>query len=127
MCSSDLGMVLSLKEQEFIEAARAVGAGDLRIMVRHLVPNYSGQIVINTTLSVATAILLESAISFLGYGIDSISTPTWGSLVNRAQGYIEPYPFMLLAPGLAIIITVLCVNFVGDGLRDALDPEQASS
>ncbi|MFM7223922.1 MAG: ABC transporter permease [Actinomycetota bacterium] len=118
------GLVLSLKEKEFVEAARAAGAGDLRIILRHLVPNCSGQIVVNTTLSVSAAILTESALSYLGYGVDGVTTPTWGNLLNRAQGYIQPHPNLLLGPGLAVIFTVLCINFVGDALRDALDPAQ---
>ena len=121
------GVVLSLKEKEFVEAARAAGASDTRIIVRHLIPNCSGQIVINTTLSVSAAILTESALSYLGYGVNGVTTPTWGNLLNRAQGYIEPHPNLLLGPGLAVIVTVLCINFVGDALRDALDPAQVAS
>lgn len=121
------GLVLALKEKEFVEAARAAGSGDLRIIFGHLVPNCSGQIVINTTLAVSAAILTESALSYLGYGVNSVTTPTWGNLLNRAQGYIEPHPNLLLGPGLAVVLTVLCINFVGDALRDALDPAQAVS
>jgi peptide/nickel transport system permease protein len=119
------GLVLSLKEKEFVEAARAAGASNGRIMWRHLVPNCTGQIIINTTLSVAAAILTESALSFLGYGVD-IFTPTWGNLLSTSQGYLDSYPFLVWAPGIAVILTVLCVNFIGDGLRDALDPKQLS-
>jgi peptide/nickel transport system permease protein len=119
------GLVLSLKEKEFVEAARAAGASNARIMWRHLVPNCTGQIIINTTLSVAAAILTESALSFLGYGVD-IFTPTWGNLLSTSQGYLDVYPFLVWAPGLAVVIVVLCVNFIGDGLRDALDPKQLS-
>lgn len=121
------GLALSLREKEFVEAARAAGAGDVRIIVRHLVPNCSGQIVVNTTLAVSVAILTESALSYLGYGVDTVTTPTWGNLLNRAQGYIELHPNLLLGPGLAIVVTVLCINFVGDALRDALDPVQSGS
>jgi peptide/nickel transport system permease protein len=120
------GIVLSLKEKEFVEAARAAGASDLRIMFRHLVPNCTGQIIINTTLAVAAAILTESALSFLGFGVDSIFTPTWGNLLSNSQDSLDSYPYLVWAPGLAIVITVLCVNFIGDGLRDALDPKQLS-
>lgn len=119
------GLVLSLKEKEFIEAARASGASDFRIMALHLVPNCTGQIVVNTTLSVAAAILTESALSFLGFGVDPVVTPTWGNLLNTGNDFQAIAPWMIWFPGLAIILTVLCVNFLGDGLRDALDPKQA--
>ncbi len=120
------GLVLSLKEKEFVEAARAAGASDVRIMFRHLVPNCTGQIIINTTLAVAAAILTESALSFLGFGVEAIFTPTWGNLLSNSQDLLDSYPYLVWAPGLAIVITVLCVNFIGDGLRDALDPKQLS-
>ena len=120
------GIVLSLKEKEFVEAARAAGASDFRIMFRHLVPNCTGQIIINTTLAVAAAILTESALSFLGFGVEAIFTPTWGNLLSNSQDLLDSYPYLVWAPGLAIVITVLCVNFIGDGLRDALDPKQLS-
>ena len=119
------GLVLSLKEKEFIEAARASGASDFRIMAGHLVPNCTGQIVVNTTLSVAAAILTESALSFLGFGVDPVVTPTWGNLLNTGKDFQAIAPWMIWFPGLAIILTVLCVNFLGDGLRDALDPKQS--
>jgi len=120
------GLVLSLKEKEFVEAARASGASDFRIMFRHLVPNCTGQIIINTTLAVAAAILTESALSFLGFGVNAIFTPTWGNLLSNSQDLLDTYPFLVWAPGLAIVVVVLCVNFIGDGLRDALDPKQLS-
>jgi peptide/nickel transport system permease protein len=119
------GLVLSLKEKEFIESARAAGASNARIMWRHLVPNCTGQIIINTTLSVAAAILTESALSFLGFGV-GIFTPTWGNLLSTSEGYLDTYPYLVWAPGMAVVLTVLCVNFIGDGLRDALDPKQLS-
>jgi peptide/nickel transport system permease protein len=119
------GLVLSLKEKEFIEAARASGASDFRLMALHLVPNCIGQIVVNTTLSVAAAILTESALSFLGFGVDPVVTPTWGNLLNTGNDFQAIAPWMIWFPGLAIVLTVLCVNFLGDGLRDALDPKQA--
>ncbi len=120
------GLVLSLKEKEFVEAARAAGASDFRIMFRHLVPNCTGQIIVNTTLSVAAAILTESALSFLGFGVNAIFQPTWGNLLSNSQDLLSTYPFLVWFPGLAIVLTVLCVNFIGDGLRDALDPKQLS-
>jgi len=120
------GLVLSIKEKEFIEAATAAGASKSRIMFRHLLPNCSGQIIINATLAVAAAILTESALSFLGYGIDPVVAPTWGNLLAGAQGQIDIAPHLIWFPGIAITLTVLCVNFIGDGLRDALDPKQLS-
>jgi peptide/nickel transport system permease protein len=120
------GLVLSLKEKEFVEAARAAGASDFRIMFRHLVPNCTGQIIVNTTLAVAAAILTETALSFLGYGVDKVFTPTWGNLLSDAQESLGYAAHLMWFPALAVVITVLCVNFIGDGLRDALDPKQLS-
>jgi peptide/nickel transport system permease protein len=118
------GQILSLKEKEFVEAARALGASDARILLRHLVPNCTGAIVVNLTLGVAAAILTESALSFLGYGVQSATTPTWGNLLANVKGFTTTAPWLVWFPGLAILITVLCVNYLGDGLRDALDPKQ---
>jgi peptide/nickel transport system permease protein len=120
------GLVLSLKEKEFVEAARAAGASDFRIMFRHLVPNCTGQIIINGTLAVAAGILTEAALSFLGYGVDSVTTATGGNLLSNAQRQLTSYPYLMWTPALALVLTVLCVNFIGDGLRDALDPKQLS-
>lgn len=118
------GQVLSLKEKEFVEAARAIGASDRRILVRHLVPNCTGPIIVSLTLSVAAAILTEAALSFLGFGITGTDVPTWGYMVSLEKSSYDIYPWLVLFPGLAILITVLCVNYLGDGLRDALDPKQ---
>ena len=118
------GVVLSLKEKEFVEAARALGASDRRILMRHLLPNCVGPIVVNMTLSVAAAILTESALSFLGYGVQSATQATWGNLLSAAKGQLENHSHLVLAPGIAIVLAVLCVNYLGDGLRDALDPKQ---
>ncbi|MDQ1477290.1 MAG: peptide/nickel transport system permease protein [Actinomycetota bacterium] len=118
------GMCLSLKEKEFIEAARASGASGPRIMALHLVPNCTGQIIVSATLAVAVAILTEAVLSFLGFGVDAVTSVTWGSILNGAQGATDFAPYLTWFPGLAIVITVLSVNFVGDGLRDALDPKQ---
>jgi peptide/nickel transport system permease protein len=119
------GEVLSLKEKEFIEAARAIGASGPRIMLRHLLPNAAGTIVVAVTLAVAGAILTESILSFLGFGIDAIFTPTWGNLLDDARGApLQGNAYLVYFPSLAIGITVLCVNYIGDGLRDALDPKQ---
>ena len=115
------GVVLSLKEKEFVEAARASGAKDRRIIFHHILPNVTGPIVVNVTLLVAAAILTESALSFLGFGIQP-PTPSWGNLLSGAQSQIFTAPWLIYFPGLFILITVLAVNFLGDGLRDALDP-----
>jgi peptide/nickel transport system permease protein len=115
------GMFLSLKEKEFVEAARASGARDRRIIFYHILPNVTGPIVVNLTLLVAAAILTESALSFLGFGIQP-PTPSWGNLLSNAQNQVFTAPWLIYFPGLFILITVLCVNFLGDGLRDALDP-----
>ncbi|HEX9235885.1 MAG TPA: ABC transporter permease, partial [Actinomycetota bacterium] len=117
------GVFLSLKEKEFVEAARASGARDRRIIFYHILPNVTGPIVVNLTLLVAAAILTESALSFLGFGIQP-PTPSWGNLLQGARSEIFTSPWLIYFPGLFILITVLCVNFLGDGLRDALDPRQ---
>jgi peptide/nickel transport system permease protein len=117
------GVFLSLKEKEFVEAARASGASNSRIIFYHMLPNAMGPIIVNATLSVAAAILTESALSFLGFGVQP-PTPTWGNLLNGSRQFATLYPWLVWFPGLAILITVLCVNFLGDGMRDALDPHQ---
>jgi ABC-type dipeptide/oligopeptide/nickel transport system permease subunit len=116
------GVFLSLREKEYVEAARASGSGDLRIMFRHILPNTLGPIIVNGTLAVATAILTEAALSFLGFGIRP-PTPSLGNLVAGGESYPQQW-WLVIFPGLAIVIMVLCVNFVGDGLRDAFDPTQ---
>jgi peptide/nickel transport system permease protein len=117
------GVFLSMKEKEFVEAARASGASSMRIIFNHMLPNALGPIIVNATLSVAAAILTESALSFLGFGVQP-PTPTWGNLLNSSRQFTTLAPWLVWFPGLAILITVLCVNFLGDGLRDALDPHQ---
>jgi peptide/nickel transport system permease protein len=117
------GVFLSLKEKEFVEAARASGSSDRRIIMSNLIPNAMGPIIVNVTLSVAAAILTESVLSFLGFGIQP-PTPTWGNLLDSAQSQMLVAPWLVWFPGLAILVVVLCVNFLGDGLRDALDPQQ---
>jgi peptide/nickel transport system permease protein len=112
---------LSMKQKEFVEAARASGASNKRIMFYHMLPNAMGPIVVNVTLGVAAAILTESALSFLGFGIQP-PTPSWGNLLDEAQSSALTHPHLVWFPGLMILLTVLCVNFFGDGLRDALDP-----
>jgi peptide/nickel transport system permease protein len=113
--------VLSLKGREFVEAARAIGAGDVRIIVRHLLPNTVAPIVVAATLGVAGAIIAESTLSFLGLGIQK-PTSTWGNLLTDATTDMSQAPWVAIFPGVAIFLAVVSINFVGDGLRDALDP-----
>jgi peptide/nickel transport system permease protein len=116
------GVFLSLREKEYVEAAKASGAGNLRIMFRHILPNTLGPVVVAGTLAVATAILVEAALSFLGFGIKPPAT-SLGTLVAGGQNNPQKW-WLTVFPGLAIVIIVLCINFIGDGLRDALDPQQ---
>ena len=118
------GVVLSLKEKEYIEAARSLGASNRRIIWSDIIPNAMGPIIVISTLGVAAAIIAESALSFLGFGIPR-DTPTWGNLLALARPFQTLAPWTVWFPGLFILLTVLSVNFLGDGLRDALDPHQA--
>jgi ABC-type dipeptide/oligopeptide/nickel transport system permease subunit len=117
------GSFLSLREKEYVEAARAAGAGDVRIMFRHMLPNSIGPIVVAATLTIAVAILLEATLSFLGFGIEP-PTPALGALLNEGQDQGLDKWWLVTFPGIVIVIIVLCINFIGDGLRDALDPTQ---
>ncbi|HEY7225796.1 MAG TPA: ABC transporter permease [Micromonosporaceae bacterium] len=117
------GMVLSLREREYIEASRALGATNGRIMSRHLIPNAFAVVIVNATLLVAAGILGETALSFFGFGIQAPDT-SLGLLVSAGQGAVFTRPWLFYFPGLFIIVFALSVNFVGDGLRDALDPQQ---
>jgi ABC-type dipeptide/oligopeptide/nickel transport system permease subunit len=117
------GQFLSLREKEFVEAARALGASDRRIIFRHLLPNGTGAIIVNATITVAVAILLEAALSYLGVGIRPPDT-SLGLLVQDGQQAATTRPWLFYFPGLIIVIIALTVNFVGDGLRDAFDPTQ---
>ena len=117
------GSFLSLREKEYVEAAKAAGAGDLRIMLRHMLPNTIGPIVVSATLTIGTAILLEAVLSFLGFGIEP-PTPALGALLNEGQDQGIDKWWLVTFPGVVIVVIVLCINFVGDGLRDALDPTQ---
>lgn len=112
---------LSLKEHEFVLAARAIGTPRWQIIFQHILPNCIAPIVVSATLGVANAITSEAYISFLGMGVQA-PTATWGNILERANNYIEQAPWMWAFPGLLIVLTVLSINFVGDGLRDALDP-----
>jgi peptide/nickel transport system permease protein len=115
------GDVLSLRERDYIVAARAVGANHLRIIVRHIVPNIAGPIIVLSTLAVGSIIILEAALSFLGLGVQP-PTPDWGTMLASSRAYIQSYPHIAIAPGVMISLTVLAFNLIGDGLRDALDP-----
>ena len=115
------GEVLALKEREFILAARSIGTPPSRIIMRHIIPNVLGPVMVSATLGVAAAIITESVLSFLGVGFPS-DFPTWGRLLNDAYAEMQLYPLRVFWPGMAISLTVLAVNYIGDGLRDALDP-----
>ena len=114
--------VLSLRHLEFIEAAQAVGSSDFRIIRKHILPNCMAPVIVPATLGVASAILNTAGLSFIGLGIQP-PTPEWGAMLSGARSYIRDYPYMTIFPGLAIMLTVLSLNFLGDGLRDALDPK----
>jgi peptide/nickel transport system permease protein len=117
------GLTLSLREQEFVEAARALGASDRRIILRHLIPNSFGVIIVDATLVIAIAILIEAALSFIGFGI-TIPDTSLGLLIQNAQSAVFTRPWLFYIPGAFLIVICLTINFIGDGLRDALDPKQ---
>jgi peptide/nickel transport system permease protein len=114
---------LSLREKEFVEAARALGASKTRQVVRHILPNALGPVIVAGTIDVAAAIIAESTLSFLGLGFPP-DIPTWGRVLFDAKDYLDIAPHWALFPGAAIFVTVLSINFIGDGLRDALDPRK---
>jgi peptide/nickel transport system permease protein len=118
------GQVLSIREKEYIEAARSLGAGDLRIMVVDVVPNLIAPVIVYSTLLVPVAIVFEATLSFLGLGVLP-PTPTWGNIISDSQAYYEQVPSFLFFPSLALFLTTLAFNLLGDGLRDALDPRAA--
>ncbi|HEX5944596.1 MAG TPA: ABC transporter permease [Anaerolineales bacterium] len=113
--------VLSLKELDYISASRALGVSDARIIFKHLLPNTIAPIIVSATLGVSGAILSEAYVSFLGLGVQT-PTASWGNMLDSAVKYIQTAPWLWFFPGLLILLTVLCINFIGDGLRDALDP-----
>jgi peptide/nickel transport system permease protein len=117
--------VLGLREQEFIAAARLVGAGDVRLIARHILPNAIGPVIVAGTLGVAGAILTESTLSYLGFGVQP-PTPTWGNMLQNAQSEMYDAPWLAIFPGLLIFATIMSINFIGDGLRDAFDPRRVS-
>jgi len=115
------GETLSLKKRDFVEASRALGVNNISIIFKHILPNCLGPIIVVATLGIADAILTEATLSFLGLGIQP-PTPSWGSMLSRGREYIWSSPHLIIFPGLAILITVLGFNLLGDGLRDILDP-----
>ena len=117
------GVFLSLREKEYVEAAKASGASDARIIARHMLPNTLGPLIVNATLVVAAAILTEAALSFLGFGIQP-PDPALGKLIADGQGEGFNLWWLVTFPGLTIVVIALAINFIGDGLRDALDPTQ---
>lgn len=115
------GQVLSVKTQEYVESARTAGFGNLRIMFNHVLPNCMGPIIVQLTLSVGSSILSAASLNFLGLGVDA-SLPDWGVMLNQGRNYLQSAPYLTTIPGIAISLTVLAVNWIGDGLRDAFDP-----
>jgi peptide/nickel transport system permease protein len=115
------GQVLTVRTREYVHAARVLGAADWWIMQRHVLPNSVTPIVVQASLSIGFAILAEASLSFLGLGIQP-PEPSWGSMINAGRGYLQQAPWLVFGPGAALFITVLALNFVGDAIRDALDP-----
>lgn len=115
------GLFLVLREREFVTASRALGGSHLRIIVQHILPNCIGPILVSGTLQMASAIITESGLSYLGFGVQP-PTPTWGSILATAQNQVFRAPWVAFYPGLMIFITVMAINYIGDGLRDAFDP-----
>jgi ABC-type dipeptide/oligopeptide/nickel transport system permease subunit len=120
-CRLMCGQVMSIKESDFITAGTVLGASDMRIIFRHLLPNAFPPLIVLATINIGTAILAEASLSFLGIGI-SPPTPTWGAMVYTGYSYLLSNPLLSIVPGIAILLVVLGYNMVGDGLRDALDP-----
>ncbi len=112
---------LTLRELDFVSATRALGGRDLWIIVRHILPNAIGPIIVESTLELGYAIIEESGLSFLGFGIQP-PTPSWGNLLGNAQEHFTKYPWLAIFPGLMIFLAIISVNYIGDGLRDAYDP-----
>lgn len=113
---------MTVRDQEFVEASQSLGASHAHIIVQHIFPNILAQIIVQATLGIGTAILLCASLSFLGLGVQP-PTPEWGSMLSNARNFMRDYPYMVIAPGIAIMLTVLALNLFGDGLRDALDPK----
>ena len=117
------GQVLKVREYDFVTAARAVGTNDFRILMRHILPNAIQPLIVQASLGMAGAVLSEASLSFLGLGVPP-PTPSWGSMLNDARPFLRDAPHLLIFPGIAVMLTVLAFNFVGDGLREWLDPKQ---
>ena len=120
------GQVLKVREFDYVTAARALGAGDFRILFRHILPNAIQPLIVQASLGMAGAVLSEASLSFLGLGVQP-PTSSWGVMLNDARSYLNVAPHLLIFPGLAVMLTVLAFNFVGDGLREWLDPKQNRS
>jgi peptide/nickel transport system permease protein len=116
------GLVLSTKEENYVQSARALGGGDVRMMTRHILPNIFSALLVQATVSIPGAIIAEAILSFLGLGVQP-PTPSWGTMLNTAQQFLETAPWMAWWPGLAIFSLALSFNLAGDGLRDFLDPK----
>jgi peptide/nickel transport system permease protein len=119
------GQVLSVRTREFVQAARVIGGADIWILRRHIFPNAATPIVVQASLSIGFAILAEASLSFLGLGVQP-PEPSWGSMINAGRGYLQQAPWLVFGPGAALFVTVLGLNFLGDGTRDALDPRVAA-
>ncbi len=117
------GEVLSIREKEFVDAARLTGCSNARVLFRHILPHLVAVVIVYTSLGIATTILFESTLSYIGLGVQP-PTPSWGQMISEGQSYYLSAPHLVIYPGLAIMITVLAFNLVGDGLRDAFDPQQ---
>ena len=113
--------VLTVVESDYVEAARACGTGDARIILRHILPNAIGPIIVQTTTSISDMILTASGLSFIGMGVQA-PTPEWGAMISEAREFYRQKPYLVIFPGVCIILTALSFNLIGDGLRDALDP-----
>ena len=114
---------LTLRGMEYVQAARALGASNAKIIVSEILPNGLGPIIVESTLEIGWAIMEESGLSFLGFGIRP-PTPSWGNLLSNAQEHLTQHPWLAIFPGIMIFITIISVNYIGDGLRDALDPHK---
>ena len=117
------GLVLSTSQEDYVQGARALGAGDLRVMRCHILPNIASAILVQATVAIPAAVITEAVLSFLGLGVQP-PTPSWGTMLNAAQQFLEQAPWMAIWPGLAIFLLALAFNLAGDGLRDLLDPRE---
>lgn len=114
--------ILPIREQEYVEAAKACGTGTSRILIKHIIPNAMGPIIVQATLNLAITILAIAGLSYIGLGIES-PTPEWGAMLSEGREFMRNYPYLVIFPGLAILVSALSLNLMGDGLRDALDPK----